>query len=115
MSRIEAWIFRDWQSAFGDMMIKKVTNDTNRKFEIIGYKEFEQIFFSEDPENKKWIERINRLFKNLDVSIEDRFDSRTQQFKNIYSASYKLIVACSKVKTSNIDFTSDALENLKEL
>jgi hypothetical protein len=112
MSRVEAWIFRDWQSALGDMMIKKAANDTDRKFEVIGYKEFEQIYFSQEPENRKWIERIDRLFKNLDVAIADHFDSRAQQFKNIYKATYELLNAYSKVKTNSVDLTSDALSNL---
>ncbi|KFF22919.1 hypothetical protein [Chryseobacterium sp. JM1] len=115
MSRVEAWIFRDWQSALGDMMIKKASNDTDRKFEVIGFKEFEQIYFSEEPEDKKWIERIDRLFKNLDVSIDDRFDARTQQFRNIYNATYNLLEAYSKVKTSNIHLTANALKDLKQL
>lgn len=115
MSRVEAWIFRDWQSALGDMMIKKASTDTDRKFEVIGFKEFERLYLSQDVEDRKWIERIDRLFKNLDVSIADRFDARTLQFKNIYKATYGLLEAYSKVKTSEIDLTGDALKNLKQL
>jgi hypothetical protein len=115
MSRVEAWIFRDWQSALGDMMIKKASSDTDRKFEVIGFKEFEHLYNSTEPEDKKWIERIDRLFKNLDVSIDDRFDARTQQFKNIYNATYGLLEAYSKVKTSDIDLTGEALKDLKQL
>ncbi|MCU7549828.1 hypothetical protein OCK74_11920 [Chitinophagaceae bacterium LB-8] len=115
MSRVEAWIFRDWQSALGDMMIKKASNDTERKFEVIGFKEFEQLYTSNEPEDRKWIERIDRLFRNLDVSLNDRFDARTQQFKNIYKATYGLLEAYSKVNTSDIDLTGDALNKLKKL
>jgi hypothetical protein len=115
MSRVEAWIFRDWQSALGDMMIKKASSDTDRKFEVIGFKEFERLYNSSEPEDKKWIERIDRLFKNLDVSIDDRFDARTLQFRNIYDATYVLLEAYSKVKTSEIDLAGDALKDLKQL
>jgi hypothetical protein len=112
MSRIEAWIFRDWQSALGDLMIKKSSSDVERKFEVIGFKEFENIYYSQIPEEKKWIGRINRLLKNLDVSVEDRFDARTQQIVNIYKATYNLLNAYSKVKTSEIDIVTDKLVEL---
>jgi len=115
VSRVEAWIFRDWQSALGDMMIKKASSDTERKFEVIGFKEFERLYNSTEPEDKKWIARIERLFKNLDVSIDDRFDARTLQFKNIYNATYGLLEAYSKVKTGKIDLTGEALKDLKQL
>lgn len=115
MSRVEAWIFRDWQSALGDIMIKKASIETDRKYEVIGFKEFEQLYISNDLENRKWIERIDRLFKNLDVSLDDRFDARKQQFKNIYNATYELLMAFSKVKTNDIDLMGESLKNLKQL
>lgn len=113
MSRIEAWIYRDWQSALGDMMIKKASNDTDRKYEVIGYKEFERLYSSGDPEDKKWIDRIDKLFKNLDISLDDRFDARIQQFKNIYQATIEVVEAYTKIGSSNIDLTGDALKELK--
>ena len=85
-------------------MIKKASGETERKYEIIGFKEFEKLYFSEEPEDKKWIGWIDRLFKNMDVSIDDRFDARTHQFKNIYNAAYGILEAYSKIKQVTLIF-----------
>jgi hypothetical protein len=114
MSRVESWIFRDWQSAFGDMMIVKSIGQ-ERKYDVIGFKEFEQLYHSDDPENRKWINRIDRLFKNLNVEVDDRFDSRTLQLKNVYEATYMLLEVYSKVMKNKIDLSSEALKELKRL
>ncbi len=115
MSRVEGLLYRDWQSAIGDLMIKPAISGSDRKFEVVGFKEFEQMFHSEELETKKWFDRINRLFRNLDVEVEERFDARTLQLKNVYKATYKLLEAYSKVQMGNIDITKNALTNLKEL
>lgn len=112
ISRTESWIYRDWQSAIGDMMIKKDIS-AGRQYEVMGYKEFEKIYFSEDQENIKWILRITGLFKNLDFSIDDKYDARPHQFKNIYAAVYNLLETYSHIKLESIDLTSKALTELK--
>lgn len=38
----EAWIYRDWQSAIGDMMIQATESD-ERRFEVIGFGDFEHL------------------------------------------------------------------------
>jgi len=50
----ECWIYRDWQSAAGDYMLREIT-DNQRRFEVIGFSEFESDF----NENQNiWIKRI---------------------------------------------------------
>jgi len=41
----EAWLYRDWQTAIGDMMIRKADSDI-RIFEIVGYGEFEEMLLN---------------------------------------------------------------------
>lgn len=60
MTRVEALIYRDWQSAIGDLMLKKSIKESERKFDVIGFKEFEEIWYDENPTSKKWITRIDK-------------------------------------------------------
>ncbi len=90
ISRIENWIYRDWQFAIGDMMISKIEN-AHRKYDIIGYNEFECLYDAKPEPQKKWIERTDGLFKNLNVFVDDRFDARVVQLKNIYSSILNII------------------------
>lgn len=90
ISRIENWIYRDWQLAIGDLMIVEAEN-ASRKYEIIGYGEFECLYEAPPEPQKRWIERIDNLFKNLNVFVDDRFDARVLQLKNIYVSILEII------------------------
>lgn len=97
ISRVENWIYRDWQFAIGDMMIREIEN-AHRKYDIIGYKEFEYLYETKPEPQKRWIERIEGLFKNLNVFVDDRFDARVLQLKNIYSSILNIIEAYVEVQ-----------------
>lgn len=90
ISRVENWIYRDWQFAIGEMMIREIEN-APRKYDIIGYKEFECLYEIKPEPQKRWIERSDGLFKNLNVSVDDRFDARVVQLKNLYSSILNII------------------------
>lgn len=51
----------------------------------------------------------------MDITVKDHYDSRIQQFRNIYKATYELLKAYSKVKSGTIDITKKVLEDLKTL
>ena len=85
ISREFCWIYRDWQFAIGDIMIKEI-KDANRRFDVIGFPEFQLIHKS-----NYWLKKTDDLFSNLDVSVEDRFDSRVKQLKQIYDSIIELI------------------------
>lgn len=111
ISSIETYIYRDWQHALGDMMIRETSREI-RKYEVIGFKEFEELYSNNQPEIQKWIARVKRLFDDLDVSKNDRFDNRRQQLVGLYDATYNLLKAISKIKTSSIDIAEKALKDL---
>jgi hypothetical protein len=113
MSRIEAWIYRDWQSAIGDLMLKPNSSTQRRKYDIISYLEFENLCFNGDPNSKKWLNRIESLFLNLDISIEDKFDARKQQLLNCYNAVVSLVETFSNEGNSNPDLAKNNLPLLK--
>jgi len=92
ISRQEAWIYRDWQTAIGDLMLVKI-HKAIRSYDIIGFGEFEKLFL----EGKNiWLERVKSLFSNLNVGIDDRYDGRVVQLKNVYNCSFGLIEAYRK-------------------
>jgi len=78
----EAWIYRDWQSAIGDVMTRR-SQAEERHFEVIGYGEFELFLASGTEAEKLAVERLLSIFDGLDFSIEDRFDCRPRQLKAV--------------------------------
>src|SRR5262249_42045754 len=40
----EAWLYRDWQSAIGDVMIRE-TSASPRRFDVVGFGDFEAMLF----------------------------------------------------------------------
>lgn len=64
LSMREAWIYRDWQSAIGDMMIRP-TEAEERRFEVIGFGDFEQLILKNKDAQPA---SLKRLF-DLTISI----------------------------------------------
>jgi len=85
ISREFCWIYRDWQSAIGEEMIMNIEG-ANRRFDVIGFPEF---LLKHD--NNGWLNKTDSLFSNLDVSVDDRFDSRVQQLKQVFDSTIDLI------------------------
>ena len=95
LSRTESWIYRDWQNSIGDVMLKSANgNNSNRKFDTMGFEEFEDLFL-ELKENKdhknRWVGRVDGLFHNLDMTSDEKFDARVQQLQNVASSLIILI------------------------
>ncbi len=113
MSRIECWIYRDWQSAIGELMIKPNNFGQNRKYDVISYFEFENLRFDGDKNKLKWLSRVEELFIDLNVKVDDRFDARKNQLKSTYNSIIDLIETFSAISKSNVDITQKAITNLK--
>lgn len=88
----EAWLYRDWQSGVGDLMIKEVASGS-RKFDVVGYKEFEGIYLAGSEEDKKWISRVAAITDNMDASGGDIYDARVEQLNALSAALSKLMRA----------------------
>lgn len=88
----EAWLYKDWQDAIGDTMLRRIENE-DRKFEVLGYLDFKKLFRSADQTHNEPILRLTKIFDSLDLSIEDRFDARPRQLKRVSRATAKLIKA----------------------
>lgn len=93
----ETWFYRDWQAALGDVMTKEV-NGSSRRFDVIGFGEFESIWLSNDENGKIWLSRLNRIIDDLDVLISD--DCQVKQLQKILDATARLVKALSTISTS---------------
>ncbi|MCB9325776.1 MAG: hypothetical protein H6571_18710 [Lewinellaceae bacterium] len=90
IAREFCWIYRDWQNAIGDEMLTQL-EDSYRHFDVIGFGEF-----ITKHEKSDWLKKVDNLFSNLDVSIDNRFDTRVSQVKRIYITLVKLIDELNK-------------------
>jgi hypothetical protein len=93
----EAWIYRDWQSAIGDIMIQPTEAD-DRRFEVIGFGDFEHLVLTGNERERLSLERLFDVFDRLDLSIEDRFDARPTQLRSVAKATAKLILAINEIQ-----------------
>lgn len=91
ISREFCWIYRDWQSAIGDEMIKEIEG-ANRRFDVIGFADFQSVH-----EKNEWLQKVDGLFASLDVSVDDRFDTRVQQLKHVFGSVIQLIEVFKKL------------------
>jgi len=91
----EAWLYRDWQAAIGDLMICK-SDHTGRAFEVIGYMQFERFWNESADGNDIWRERLDGLVADLDVSADERFDARILQMRQTMVATAKMVLALAE-------------------
>lgn len=70
----EAYVYRDWQSAIGDLMLREA-HVGQRKFETLGFREFESICRQGQEEEKIWLRRLNAVIDDLDVSGDQEKDA----------------------------------------
>jgi hypothetical protein len=83
----EAYIYRDWQAAIGDFMIVEASHGP-RRFEVRGFGSFEDAYLSsrsgENMLQRRWFDRLEALFFNLDMSDGNIFDARRAQIKRLF-------------------------------
>lgn len=95
LSRKEAWIYSNWQQAIGDMMLRQEENSNKmRSYEVLGFREFESLYLSSETTEHadiRWINRVDNLFRDLDVKKDIIFDARISLLKNLYTCLIKLI------------------------
>ncbi|MFG1664181.1 hypothetical protein [Streptomyces sp. Y7] len=88
----EAWIYRDWQAAIGDLMLRDAQMG-QRQFEVIGYKQFEAMGTNGEEEDRLWLRRLNTVIDDLDVGGDRTRDARIDQLREVYVATARIIEA----------------------
>lgn len=89
ISIVESYIYREWQEAIGDIFILK-SDRQFRKYDVLGYGVYEEIIVSKS-DNYKWIEKVEKLFRNLNIDNDSAYDYRIVQIKKIYNSCLELI------------------------
>jgi hypothetical protein len=110
----EAWIYRDWQSAIGDVMTRKSELGV-RNFEVIGYGDFEQFGSSKSEPEGLALKRLLAILDGLDLSIQDRFDSRPRQLRAVAKATAELVLAVHGTQGKNSIVPKSAVNLAKEI
>ncbi|TCN98116.1 hypothetical protein [Vibrio crassostreae] len=80
------------------MLVK--SESKNRTFDVIGYKEFEAMFESEEPDQQKWVKRLGKLFDGVAVNNVDANDMRIDQLRKTYKSIANLIIT---IEESEVD------------
>jgi hypothetical protein len=90
----EAYIYRDWQAAIGDFMIREIS-DGPRRFDVLGFGSFEDTYLEASEANfaaprDRWFERIEALFHDLDMKKHGMFDARRKQLQALHAGLEEL-------------------------
>lgn len=105
----EAWIYRDWQSAIGDLMLLSI-DGAERRFEVIGFSEFETMCTGDNAVPNKWIFRLSAVLDGIDLSWRDPYDHRPSQLLAVLHATASLVLALAPcVDERNISRESHSL------
>lgn len=88
----EAWLYRDFQSAIGDIMIFE-TDWGIRRFDVIGFRDFEKFLDSKDPFDKNWHQRLSSLIDGLDTSKMKKYDARIQMLEDTLISVVALLIS----------------------
>jgi hypothetical protein len=90
LSTREAWLYRDWQSAIGDLMLEEPVHAA-RRFDVKSYRAFTELALDGTAADKSWVQRLGELTANLDVDADERLDARIGQLRGLYLALASLI------------------------
>jgi hypothetical protein len=89
----ESWIYRDWQTAVGDTMLKSAPSAAARLFEVIGYREFEAVIHGGTDEDRLWLRRLHGVIDDVDVHGDRKLDARIEQLQAIHLANIEVLQA----------------------
>lgn len=85
----QAWLYRDWQQAIGDVMIREI-DGASRRYDVIGYGAFEALFAEA---GNPWIERLRSVVVGVDPANPLPGDFRLAQLRNVARAVARVVCA----------------------
>lgn len=95
----EAWLYRDWQAAVGDLVLRESTAG-NRRFDVIGFGDFESLMLEPTPAQFRILCRIGSMFHDVDLDHADPFDARPATLNALLCATAALVHEIAKVRVS---------------
>lgn len=110
----ENWIYRDWQKAIGDVMLRDCVNGP-RRYEIVGFGEFERMCTDGDPDTRKWLFRLSGITDQLDVRGDSARDARIQQLRDVFRALCGIILELHHINPERSPFGSNLIAKAKSV
>lgn len=92
----QSWIFRDWQSAIGELMSERLAPGTVRMFDVIGFSKFEEHLNSDN----RWLVSLKAMFSDLNPDKVDEGEFRLAQLQAIHKAVAQLILRLNGIRMS---------------
>ena len=108
LTPVQRWIYRDWQSAIGELMIKQVTGGI-RRFDIIGYAEFEEMIGK-----NKWIMRLEEVLDGVNFEIKCN-DYRVNQLTSILRETSLLIIEINNLQLRAKPVRKDTINHVNAI
>ena len=110
LSPKQAWIFRDWQNAIGQLMMLEISSPV-RMFDIIGFSEFDELF----EKKNKWILELDSMLKDLRPAMNDPSDYRIEQLWTIYEALSHMIVTLKGIRLKKQIISDELLREARRV
>uniref|UniRef100_UPI000A36908A hypothetical protein n=1 Tax=Amycolatopsis kentuckyensis TaxID=218823 RepID=UPI000A36908A len=104
----EAWIYRDWQAAIGDVLLRE-TSSGPRRFQVIGYRDFETLVEEGEEADRRWLRRLYTVIDDVDVHADRTSDARIGQLHAVYVATAGIIEALSAAGGRRSPISGDLL------
>lgn len=86
----EAWLYRDWQQAIGDVMLDESPGGS-RRFEVRGFRAFERMADNPTHKDAKWLRRLCEVFDGLSLDGDTRNDARVAMLRSVLVATASLV------------------------
>ena len=86
----EAWLYRDYQAGIGDLMLRETTGGP-RRFDVIGFGEFEELLGTEDQSKRVWMLRLRSLFEGLELGDGVDSDARVVMLRKTHEATGRML------------------------
>lgn len=109
----EAWIYRDWQAAIGDLLLVNALEGP-RAYDVIGYRVFEQLHDTGTDEEKKWIQRLSELLEDVSMSSPPHTDARPDVLRAAYRACGQIVVAVDKLQGGRSPISPEQLKAARD-
>jgi hypothetical protein len=98
----------------------RAIDGSERRFEVIGFSEFESMCTDGTDVQKKWIFRLSAVFDGIDLSWKDPYDHRPSQLGAVLHATAQLTLALSQsvdernISEQSLDLASRITEGTKK-
>ncbi|HEY1750980.1 MAG TPA: hypothetical protein VGG29_06935 [Caulobacteraceae bacterium] len=89
----QAWVFRDWQRAIGEVMTRRTTGNSARLFDVIGFAEFSSLREAKNP----WLLHLEEVIGDVDFDSSAP-DFRRSQLEKLHGAVARTLVRLQRLR-----------------